>query len=78
MTTEQMTAITRLYNFYVDSMRAAEPLMDSDNKKIAARGDEAFTKALAAQKAIAEVLAALDLELVVNDEDYAVDVITEY
>lgn len=71
---DRLAYVIKLYNQHVEAMAAAEAEMDNPNPKISSRAGEDFATALSAQKAISETLELLGLELIVNDEDFAVDI----
>ena len=77
MTEEQKKNIIEYYNKYVSKMANAEEFMDSENKEEEERADETFSSALASQSAIDYTLTILGYTLVVNDEDFAIDIIKE-
>ena len=75
MTDEVKTDLIETYNRYVEDMAYAEDRMDHPNPKISRKADENFVAALAKQEGFWRCLDLLGYELVVNDEDRAVDVV---
>lgn len=75
MTDEVKTDLISWYNRYVDDMARAENRMDHPNPKISRKADDAFTAALSKQEAFSQCLEILGYELVIDDEDRAVDVV---
>ena len=77
MTIEQKNSILSAYNQAVDDMRTIDEneLLDSKNPVISFRANNAHSFALGRQAGIDLALDILGYGLVINDEDYAIDIV---
>lgn len=76
MTVDQIHDAIDLYNRHADALAVALDKMDSQNRKISAKGSDAATAALAAMGAISELLELLGYELITDDGEggHAIDI----
>ena len=74
MTDAQKKSIIEYFNAARSELIRAEELMDHPNAKIARKGDTSFERAMTRMQTIDHVLFLLDMALVTDDEDVAIDI----